>query len=90
MKKLTHPLKGELHTIEMFNDDLTPMKYVVQILYGCFNHDELTAIKAMMNIHETSYSQVLAGDREVLNEVIAFIQEDARCKKFPLKLSIVD
>ncbi len=72
----------------MLNDDLTPMEYVVGVLYGCFQHDELMSTKIMIMIHQKGSMQIITGNQDVLLKVADYIEDDAWKNKFPFKLRV--
>ncbi|MBB3103935.1 ATP-dependent Clp protease adapter ClpS [Azomonas macrocytogenes] len=40
-----------LYRVVMFNDDYTPMDFVIEVLEGIFNHDKEVATKIMLTVH---------------------------------------
>ena len=55
--KLKEPGK---YKVIMYNDDFTPMEFVVNILMDVFHKDQLEAMEIMMRIHK--------GTKEVVGE----------------------
>lgn len=74
------------YNVIFYNDDVTPMDFVVQILVVYFSYDEQMAKKIMMKIHNekkaivgTYYSEVALTKAESVTYV-------ARSNGYPLKV----
>jgi ATP-dependent Clp protease adaptor protein ClpS len=48
----------------VWNDPVTLMSYVVYVLRKLFNHDEATATKLMLRVHNEGKAIVASGPRE--------------------------
>lgn len=84
--ELKEHIEGEFCTLEMLNDDITPMEYVIRVLEVCFEKNTTMASELMFQVHNKGSAQIIAGNREALKKVIEHIENDARRRKFPLKL----
>lgn len=45
--------KPPMYAVVMYNDNYTPMEFVVYVLQSEFRHDMDTAVKIMLNIHNS-------------------------------------
>lgn len=43
--------KPPMHEVIVFNDDFTPMEFVVEVLQKVFSKDEQSATKIMLQVH---------------------------------------
>ncbi|MFC3606754.1 ATP-dependent Clp protease adapter ClpS [Stutzerimonas tarimensis] len=79
------------YRVVMFNDDYTPMDFVIEVLEGIFNHNRETATKIMLTVHtqgkavcgvftrdvaETKASQVNQYARECHHPLLCEIEKD--------------
>lgn len=83
--ELEKELEGELHVIELRNDDITPMDYVMQVIQDFSKKDRDQAIQLMLKIHSTGNGQLIAGSMATLHKVAEHIERDASNRKFPLE-----
>ncbi|MGH1540948.1 MAG: ATP-dependent Clp protease adaptor ClpS [Arenicella sp.] len=88
-EELELPLSNGLYVLEMLNDDITPMEYVVQLLSKCLGKEQSHAIELMQKIHNVGSSQILAGNESTLIKVADYIQKDANARKYPVKFNII-
>ncbi|MDQ3538181.1 MAG: ATP-dependent Clp protease adapter ClpS [Actinomycetota bacterium] len=51
-------------SVMVWNDPVTLMSYVVFVLRKLFNHDEATATKLMLRVHNEGRAVVASGTRE--------------------------
>ncbi len=51
-------------SVIVWNDPVTLMSYVVFVLRKLFNHDEATATKLMLRVHNEGRAVVASGTRE--------------------------
>jgi len=90
VRELEKDLCGELHVLEIHNDDITSMTYVVKIIQKFSTRkNKQQACELMLKIHNSGNAQLLAGEKDVLDAVMKHIVNDARSRKFPLKLNVV-
>lgn len=54
----------QVWNVIVWNDPVTLMSYVVFVLRKLFNHDEATATKLMMQVHNEGKAVVASGTRE--------------------------
>jgi ATP-dependent Clp protease adaptor protein ClpS len=83
--ELENSVEGDLHVIEVQNDDITPMDYVLQVIQDFSKKDRDQAIQLMLKIHSTGSGQLIAGSKNSLDRVSEHIERDASSRKFPLK-----
>lgn len=77
-----------LYNVIMFNDDITTMDFVVQVLIDFFYYDKLRAIRTMQKIHNEGKAIIATLPRSIA-ETKKMIVDDASMKYgFPLKLTI--
>tara|TARA_B100001057_G_scaffold482505_1_gene557961 strand:+ start:64 stop:363 length:300 start_codon:yes stop_codon:yes gene_type:complete len=43
--------KPKKYSVILFNDDFTPMEFVIELLIGVFNHSQQTAEEITMKVH---------------------------------------
>ena len=76
------------YKVIFYNDDFTPMDFVVSILVNVFHKDMSEAIEIMMLIHETGRGIAGIYSHEVADEKRIYVQEIARNFEFPLRVEI--
>ncbi|MES3019998.1 MAG: ATP-dependent Clp protease adaptor ClpS [Pseudomonadota bacterium] len=87
-EELDAALDGKLYVIELQNDDITPMDYVVQVVQMFSGKDRYQAVQLMLKIHEEGTGQLIAGSKDTLDKIARHIEEDARDRKFPFKCKV--
>ena len=80
-----------MYKVMLFNDDYTPMDFVVEILEAFFNHNRETATKIMLTVHtegkavcgiytrdvaETKAMQVIQYAKECQHPLLCEIEKD--------------
>ena len=80
-----------MYKVVLFNDDYTPMDFVVEILEAFFNHNRETATKIMLTVHtegravcgiytrdiaETKAMQVIEYAKECQHPLLCEIEKD--------------
>ena len=81
-KKIKPPSK---YNVVFYNDDYTPMDFVVIALISFFNHPTPSAIKVMMSVHEKG--KAIAGgpySKEIAETKITKVKAFARSNGHPL------
>lgn len=84
-KKLKKP---QLYKVLLHNDDYTTMEFVVMILMGVFNHDEPTATRLMLEVHQKGIGVAGVFSYEIAEAKVAKTIRLAREHEFPLRASL--
>jgi ATP-dependent Clp protease adaptor protein ClpS len=72
------------HRVVMFNDDYTPMEFVVRILRTVFGMDDASATRTMMQIHHEGRSICGRYPRDIAETKVAEVVRMARSQGYPL------
>lgn len=80
------PLK--MYDIIFFNDDYTPMDFVVNLLMTVFNHNVESATEIMIKVHESESAVVGTYIYEVADEKLNISLDFAKQFKFPLRIEM--
>ncbi len=80
--------KPAMYKVIMLNDDYTPMDFVVELLLRFFQHDEESATRIMMRIHQGGSGICGLYPRDIAESKV--MQVEAHCRKHghPLCCSI--
>jgi ATP-dependent Clp protease adapter protein ClpS len=70
--------------IEVMNDSLTPMAFVVSVLQNCVGLSESEAIRTMLEIHTKGGALLPMPSIEESKRVAELVTEEARSKNHPL------
>ena len=73
-----------LHQVVMFNDDYTPMEFVVRILKQVFGMDDVSATRTMMQVHHEGRSMCGRYPRDIAETKVAEVVRMARSLGYPL------
>lgn len=76
-----------LYKVLIHNDPVTPMDFVVAILFAVFRKDEQEAIKLMFEAHERDVALVTVTHLEKAEALCGQAHSLARARKFPLSFS---
>lgn len=76
------------YQVLIYNDDFTPMDFVVDILRDIFHKDEIEAVHLMMKVHESGRAAVGAYPRDIAATRIQNATARAREEGFPFRLSM--
>jgi ATP-dependent Clp protease adaptor protein ClpS len=76
--------KPPMYKVMMFNDDYTPMEFVVIILKSIFRKSEADASLIMLNIHQKGFAVVGVYTHEVAETKTHQANESAKRNEFPL------
>lgn len=76
------------YNVIIFNDDFTPVDFVIQLLIEIFNKDIELATSATMQIHEKGKAVAGTYSFEVAEQKHAEATSAARSNGYPLKLSL--
>ena len=77
------------YKVVIYNDDFTPMDFVVMILKEIFNKSQEEAVALMMSVHEGSCAVVGVYTRDVAQTKAALATRLARENGYPLKVEAV-
>lgn len=76
-----------LYKVLIHNDPITPMDFVVAVLFSVFRKDEQTSIKIMLEAHEKDVALVTVTHLEKAEALCDQAHSLARLRKVPLKFS---
>ncbi len=77
-----------LHEVVMYNDDYTPMEFVVEVLQAFFYMERAVATKIMLEIHHTGKAICGVFSKDVAETKVDQVIEYARRHDHPLLCSI--
>ena len=77
-----------LFTVVIFNDDFTPMEFVVLILERFFNVDHQQAVSIMLTIHQKGLAIVGVYPHEIAETKVAQVMEFSRKNQHPLQCTM--
>ncbi len=77
------------YEVLIYNDDFTPMDFVVDVLVQIFDKDEQTATMLMLSIHEGSYAVAGIYPKDLAYTKAAEAVQWAREEGYPLKVEAV-
>ena len=78
-----------LVTIEIRNDETTPMEFVVKIIEEYFHFDRDEAVKLMLQIHAKGSARIQWIDAEKAGMLVHQISREAGKRGYPLECTIV-
>ena len=84
-QKITEPSK---YKVIFFNDDATPMEWVIEILVGIFKHSAETAEKVMVQIHTEGSGTVGIYTYEVAEQKAVEATTASRERGYPLQIKV--
>ena len=77
------------YQVLIYNDDFTPMDFVVEVLMEIFDKEEQAAVALMMSIHRGSSAVAGIYPRDIAQTKAAEAMQWAREEKYPLKVEAV-
>lgn len=77
------------YQVLIYNDDFTPMDFVVEVLVRIFEKDEETAVALMLSIHKGSCAVAGIYPRDIARTKAAQAVKWAREDGYPLKVEAV-
>jgi len=77
-----------VYKVLLHNDDYTTMEFVIWILQSIFHHDETTATRIMLHVHENGIGVAGVYPREVAETRAAKVEALARAHEYPLRCSV--
>tara|TARA_X000001036_G_C20456440_1_gene715570 strand:- start:525 stop:827 length:303 start_codon:yes stop_codon:yes gene_type:complete len=80
--------KPKKYQVIMFNDDQTPMEFVIELLVGIFRHTEQAAEDITVKIHNEGKGIAGVYYYEIAEQKVAECTTISRSAGFPLSLDI--
>lgn len=77
------------YQVLIYNDDFTPMDFVVEVLVQIFDKEQDAAVRLMLNIHEGSSAVVGVYPKDIAQTKAAEAVQWARDEGYPLKVEAV-
>ena len=77
------------YQVLIYNDDFTPMDFVVEVLMNIFEKEESAAVAMMMSIHKGSCAVAGVYPRDIAQTKAAEAVQWARSEGYPLKVEAV-
>ncbi|MCI8662076.1 MAG: ATP-dependent Clp protease adaptor ClpS [Hungatella sp.] len=77
------------YQVLIYNDDFTPMDFVVEVLMVVFDKEETAAVTLMMSIHKGSYAVAGVYPKDIARTKAAEAVQWARSEGYPLKVEAV-
>jgi ATP-dependent Clp protease adaptor protein ClpS len=77
-----------MYKVLFHNDDYTTMEFVVETLMVIFHHDESSAFRIMMHVHQNGIGVAGVYTREVAETKVSQTLDRARRADFPLEVTI--
>ena len=77
-----------MYKVVMFNDDYTPMDFVVEVLQSIFNHNRELATKIMLSVHTEGHAVCGVYTRDVAETKAMQVNQYARECQHPLLCEI--
>lgn len=74
------------YKVVMYNDDFTPMDFVVDILITIFHKEEPEAMALMLRVHEKGSAAVGTYSFDIANTKVSKATELARQSGYPFRL----
>ena len=80
--------KPRMYRVLVHNDDYTTREFVVDVLRGVFHHSEAEAVRIMLHVHYNGLGVAGIYTREVAETKIRTVEQLAREREYPLRLSM--
>lgn len=77
------------YQVLIYNDDFTPMDFVVEVLIQIFEKEEDAAVALMLSIHKGSCAVAGVYPRDIARTKAAEAVKWARAEGYPLKVEAV-
>ena len=77
------------YQVLIYNDDFTPMDFVVEVLMQIFDKDEATAVTLMLSVHKVNCAVAGVYPRDLAQTKAAEAVKWAREEGYPLKVEAV-
>ncbi|MBN4082187.1 ATP-dependent Clp protease adapter ClpS [Mariprofundus ferrooxydans] len=79
--------KPPMYKVIMFDDDYTPMDFVVELLIKYFQHNEDSATGIMMHIHQKGVGICGIYPKDIAESKVAQVEAHCRKGEYPLRCS---
>jgi len=76
--------KPPMYQVVIYNDDYTPMDFVVHVLMAFFQHDEDTATRLMMRIHQQGKAVAGVYSKDVAETKAHIVNQYSQDQEHPL------
>lgn len=80
--------RPRMYKVLIFNDDYTPMEFVVAVLMGVFRHNESSATRIMLHVHMNGVGVAGVYTREIAETKVEQVRRLARQNEHPLMVSM--
>src|SRR5688500_11175240 len=80
--------KPRMYRVLVHNDDYTTREFVVDVLRTVFHHSESEAVRIMLHVHYNGVGVAGIYTREVAETKIRTVEQLAKEREFPLRLSM--
>ncbi len=87
LKEKTNIKLPKMYKVIFYNDDFTPMDFVVDVLELVFAKSRAEAYSLMMSVHKSDYAVVGVYTRDVAYTKASAASEMARKAGYPLKVT---
>ena len=77
------------YQVLIYNDDFTPMDFVVEVLMNIFEKEESAAVAMMMSIHKGNYAVAGVYPKDIAQTKATEAEQWAREEGYPLKVEAV-
>lgn len=77
------------YQVLIYNDDFTPMDFVVEVLVQIFDKEQDAAVRLMLSVHEGSFAVVGVYPKDIAQTKAAEAVQWARDEGYPLKVEAV-
>ena len=77
------------YQVLIYNDDFTPMDFVVEVLIRIFGKDADSAVTLMMSIHKGKYAVAGVYPKDIAQTKATEAEQWAREEGYPLKVEAV-
>lgn len=93
-EKLKEQVKNQVkfprqYQVVIYNDDFTPMDFVVEILVRIFDKEESAAVALMLEIHKGKYAVAGIYPKDIAKTKAAQAVQWAREEGYPLKVEAI-
>ena len=87
-KKVREPEKPGKFAVALYNDNFTPMEFVVYVLQEIFNHPSDRAEQIMLSVHKEGMGIAGVYRLEIAEQKAYDTAEEAKGNQYPLKITI--
>lgn len=87
-RERTKPVRPSRFKVLLYNDDYTPMEFVVAVLEGLFGKGPAQATQIMLQIHKTGLGVAGVYVLEVAETKVAAVHRAAEERGYPLRAGV--